>query len=311
MGPARPLGGGAVAVGGALMMIVCAYIGSTSFLPVLPATDPRPGSSAPGGRASERAGLHGEGMGPARPLGGGAVAVGGALMMIVCAYIGRLDHTSTNAPDPIRTPHTSFLPVLPAADPRPGSSGPAGRASGWAGLHGEEMGPARPLCGSTVALGGPLMMIVCAYIGRYDHTRTNAPDGCLGESSTRMGDLLGNLRVAPLFQYLFFTRPSGRRPSSRKLGSGGSGIRKGGAPWRGDGPREAFLRRRCCPRRRAYDDCVRIHWQYLFFTRPSGSRPSSRKLGSGGRASGRAGLNGEEMGPAMPLGGGAVALGGP
>ncbi|MED6203436.1 hypothetical protein PIB30_115435, partial [Stylosanthes scabra] len=55
--------------------------------------------------------------------------------------------------------------------------------------------------------------------------------------------------------YLFFTRPSGRRPSSRKLGSGGSGIRKSGAPWRGDGPREASRRRRRCPRRRAYDDC--------------------------------------------------------
>ncbi|MED6154811.1 hypothetical protein PIB30_116377, partial [Stylosanthes scabra] len=42
------------------------------FLPVLPAVDPRPGSSAPAGRASGRAGLHGEEMGPARPLGGGA-----------------------------------------------------------------------------------------------------------------------------------------------------------------------------------------------------------------------------------------------
>ncbi|MED6117968.1 hypothetical protein PIB30_115020, partial [Stylosanthes scabra] len=61
--------------------------------------------------------------------------------------------------------------------------------------------------------------------------------------------------------YLFFTRPSGRRPSSRKLGTGVSGIRKSGAPWRGDGPREASRRRRRCPRRRAYDDCVRIHWQ--------------------------------------------------
>ncbi|MED6226260.1 hypothetical protein PIB30_101842, partial [Stylosanthes scabra] len=45
-----------------------------------------------------------------------------------------------------------------------------------------------------------------------------------------MGDLLGSPGVAPLFQYLFFTRPSGRRPSSRKLGSGGSGIRKGDSP---------------------------------------------------------------------------------
>ncbi|MED6215382.1 hypothetical protein PIB30_113139, partial [Stylosanthes scabra] len=82
---------------------------STSFLPVLPATDPRPGSSAPACRASVRAGLHGEEMGPARPLGGTAVALGGALMMIVCAYIGRWDHTSTNAPDPIITPQLSVL----------------------------------------------------------------------------------------------------------------------------------------------------------------------------------------------------------
>ncbi|MED6215609.1 hypothetical protein PIB30_115475, partial [Stylosanthes scabra] len=42
---------------------------------------------------------------------------------------------------------SSFLPVLPAADPRPGSAAPAGRASGRAGLHGEEMGPARSHCG--------------------------------------------------------------------------------------------------------------------------------------------------------------------
>ncbi|MED6214234.1 hypothetical protein PIB30_100968 [Stylosanthes scabra] len=117
----------------------------------------------------QRAGLHGEEMGPVRPIGGGAVALGGALMMIVCAYIGRCDHTRTNAP-------SSFLPVLPATDPRPGSSAPAGRASGRAGLHGEEMGPARPLCGGAVALGGALMMIVCTYIGRCDHTSTNAPD---------------------------------------------------------------------------------------------------------------------------------------
>ncbi|MED6179196.1 hypothetical protein PIB30_114878, partial [Stylosanthes scabra] len=71
---------------------------------------------------------------------------------------------------------TSFLPVLPAADPRPESSAPAGLASGRAGLHGEEMGPARPHCGGTVALGGALMMIVCAYICRCDHTCTNALD---------------------------------------------------------------------------------------------------------------------------------------
>ncbi|MED6142467.1 hypothetical protein PIB30_114032, partial [Stylosanthes scabra] len=81
----------------------------TSFLPVLLAADPRPRGSAPTGRASGRAGLHGEEMGPARSLCCGAVALGGALMMIVCAYIGRCDHTSTNAPNPIRTPQLSVL----------------------------------------------------------------------------------------------------------------------------------------------------------------------------------------------------------
>ncbi|MED6166992.1 hypothetical protein PIB30_114762, partial [Stylosanthes scabra] len=70
---------------------------------------PCPGSSGPAGWASGWAGLHGEEMGPARPLGGGAVALGGALMMIVCANIGRCDHTSTNPPDPIRTPQLSVL----------------------------------------------------------------------------------------------------------------------------------------------------------------------------------------------------------
>ncbi|MED6215229.1 hypothetical protein PIB30_111302, partial [Stylosanthes scabra] len=79
------------------------------FLPVLPAADPRPGSSAPAGLASGRAGLHGEEMGPARHLCGGVVALGGALIMIVCANIGSCDHTSTNAPDPIRTPRLSVL----------------------------------------------------------------------------------------------------------------------------------------------------------------------------------------------------------
>ncbi|MED6203195.1 hypothetical protein PIB30_113159, partial [Stylosanthes scabra] len=82
---------------------------STSFLPTLPAADPRPGSSAPAGRASGRAGLNGEEMGPVMPLGGGAVALGGAVMMIMCTYIGRCDHTSTNAQDPVRTPQLSVL----------------------------------------------------------------------------------------------------------------------------------------------------------------------------------------------------------
>ncbi|MED6178525.1 hypothetical protein PIB30_108489, partial [Stylosanthes scabra] len=182
MGPARPLCCGALALGSALMMIVCAYIGSTSFLPVLPAADPRPGSSAPAGRASVRAGLHGEELGPARPLGGAAVALGGALMMINSAVKRAWARVVLGwvISWEVLVLHlffsTSFLPVPPAADPRPGSSAPTGRASGRAGLHGEEMGPARPHCGGAVALGGALMMIVCAYIGRCDHTSTNALD---------------------------------------------------------------------------------------------------------------------------------------
>ncbi|MED6215420.1 hypothetical protein PIB30_113482, partial [Stylosanthes scabra] len=90
-------------------VLVLHFFFSSSFLPVLPAADTRPGSSAPAGRASGRAGLHGEEMGPARSHCGGAVALGGALMMIVCAYIGRCDHTSNNASDPIRTPQLSVL----------------------------------------------------------------------------------------------------------------------------------------------------------------------------------------------------------
>ncbi|MED6177687.1 hypothetical protein PIB30_100490 [Stylosanthes scabra] len=276
------------------------------FLPVLLAADPRPGSSAPAGRASGRAGLHGEEMGPARPLGGGAVALGGALMMIVCAYIGRCDHTSTNAPDPFRTPHTSFLAVLPAADPRPGSSAPAGRASGRVGLHGEEMGPARPLSGGAVALGGPLMMIVCAYIGSTSSLPVLPAADPRPGSSAPAGQASG--RVGLHGEEMDPARPLG-----------GGAVALAGA---------------------LYDDCVRIHWQnsavkrawarvvpgwvtswevlvlHLFLStsflpvlpaadpRPGSSAPA-------GRASGRAGLHGEEMGPARPLGGGAVALGSP
>ncbi|MED6227360.1 hypothetical protein PIB30_112778, partial [Stylosanthes scabra] len=144
----------------------------TSFLPVLPAAGPRPESSAPAGLASGRAGLHGEEMGPARPHCGGTNSV----VKRAWARVVRGRVTSWEVLLLHLFFSTSFLPVLPAADPRPGSSAPAGRASGRAGLHGEEMGPARPLCGGAVALGGALMMIVCAYICRCDHTSTNALD---------------------------------------------------------------------------------------------------------------------------------------
>ncbi|MED6214233.1 hypothetical protein PIB30_100967 [Stylosanthes scabra] len=130
-----------------------------------------------GGSGIRKGGAPWRGDGPREASRRWRRCLGGTLMMIVCAYIGRCDHTSTNAPDPIRTPQlsvlgreyyydgTSFLPVLPAADPRPGSSAPAGRESESAGLNGEEMGPVRPLGDGAVALGAALMMIVCAYIG--------------------------------------------------------------------------------------------------------------------------------------------------
>ncbi|MED6117600.1 hypothetical protein PIB30_111449, partial [Stylosanthes scabra] len=40
---------------------------------------------------------------------GGLSVRGRVLMIIACAYNGRCDHTSTNAPDPIRTPQLSLL----------------------------------------------------------------------------------------------------------------------------------------------------------------------------------------------------------
>ncbi|XLS97755.1 hypothetical protein HN51_040490, partial [Arachis hypogaea] len=52
------------------------------------------------------------------------------------------DHTSTNAPDPIRTPQLSVL--------RRDSTYPTSRDM--------------------------LMIIMCAYINRCDHTSTNSPD---------------------------------------------------------------------------------------------------------------------------------------
>ncbi|MED6153740.1 hypothetical protein PIB30_104961 [Stylosanthes scabra] len=62
-----------------------------------------------------------------------------------------------------------FRPPSGARHPRPGSSSPAGRASGrWApqGLSG----------GGPSVRGGVLIIIACAYNGRCDHTSTNALD---------------------------------------------------------------------------------------------------------------------------------------
>ncbi|MED6207707.1 hypothetical protein PIB30_038173 [Stylosanthes scabra] len=48
---------------------------------------------------------------------------------------------------------------------------------------------------------------------------------CLGESSTRISDLLGSPRVAPLFLPVLPAALGCAAPSSWKLISGGSGIR--------------------------------------------------------------------------------------
>ncbi|MED6153392.1 hypothetical protein PIB30_101515, partial [Stylosanthes scabra] len=98
-------------------------------------------------------------------------------MMIVCACIGRT-RMGDLVGSPRVAPLSQYLFFTHPSGRRPSSrkSAPAGRASGRTGLHGEEMGSARPLGVGAVALGGALMMIVCAYIGRCDHTSTNAPD---------------------------------------------------------------------------------------------------------------------------------------
>ncbi|MED6117599.1 hypothetical protein PIB30_111448, partial [Stylosanthes scabra] len=74
------------------------------FRPPSGVRHPRPGSSSPAGRASGRRGTNTRGGAPQGLLGGGPSVRGRMLMIIACAYNGRCDHTSTNAPDPIRTP---------------------------------------------------------------------------------------------------------------------------------------------------------------------------------------------------------------
>ncbi|XLS97757.1 hypothetical protein HN51_040492, partial [Arachis hypogaea] len=64
------------------------------------------------------------------------------LMIIMCANFNGSDHTSTNTPDPIRTPQLSVL----GQD----STYPTSRKM--------------------------LMIIMCANFNRCDHTSTNAPD---------------------------------------------------------------------------------------------------------------------------------------
>ncbi|MED6190979.1 hypothetical protein PIB30_111337 [Stylosanthes scabra] len=136
-----------------------------------------------------------------------------------------------------------FRPPSGARHPRPGSSSPAGRASGRQGSNTRRWAPQGLSGGGPSVCGRVLMIIACAYNGRCDHTSTNAPEACLGESSTWMGELLGSPRVAPHFRCLFYARSSGLpracgtpvpEAHHRRVGHP-----EGGAPIRGEGPRKA------------------------------------------------------------------------
>ncbi|MED6117966.1 hypothetical protein PIB30_115011, partial [Stylosanthes scabra] len=59
--------------------------------------------------ASRRRGSNTRRWAPQGLSGGGNSVRGRVLMLIACAYSGRCDHTSTSAPDPIRTPQLSVL----------------------------------------------------------------------------------------------------------------------------------------------------------------------------------------------------------
>ncbi|RDX70300.1 hypothetical protein CR513_50473, partial [Mucuna pruriens] len=120
---------------------------------------------------------------------------GGIHIVINRATLDRCSHTNTNAPDPIRIHTQPCLVQLKTLNFSPVFC--------------------QFLCFSH---GGKHIVTKCVTLKRNDHTSTNALDliiflqssvlripselrihACLGESSTRMGDLLGNPRVAPCF----------------------------------------------------------------------------------------------------------------
>ncbi|MED6178790.1 hypothetical protein PIB30_110930 [Stylosanthes scabra] len=79
------------------------------FRPPSGSRHPHSGSSSPTGRASDRRGSNTRRWAPQGLSGGGPSVRGRVLMIIACAYNGKCDHTSTNAPDRIRTPQLSVL----------------------------------------------------------------------------------------------------------------------------------------------------------------------------------------------------------
>ncbi|MED6202817.1 hypothetical protein PIB30_109382 [Stylosanthes scabra] len=69
-----------------------------------------------------------------------------------------------------------FRPPSGARHPRPGSSSPAGRASGRSDSNTRRWTPQGLSGGGPSVRGRVLMIIACAYNGRCDHTSTNASD---------------------------------------------------------------------------------------------------------------------------------------
>ncbi|MED6191146.1 hypothetical protein PIB30_113283, partial [Stylosanthes scabra] len=121
-----------------------------------------------------------------------------------------------------------------------------GRASGRRGSNTRRWAPQGLSGGGPSVRGRVLMLLACAYNGRCDHTSTNAPDPI----RTPHLSVLGRERAAP---------------PSRKLISGGSGIRKAGLQYEEMGPARPLGRRPLRPRTRAYVNCVRIQWQVRSF----------------------------------------------
>ncbi|MED6117043.1 hypothetical protein PIB30_106157 [Stylosanthes scabra] len=80
-------------------------------------------------------------------------------------------------------------------------------------------------------------------------------------------DLLGSPPVAPLFLPVLPASLGGAAPPSRKLISGGSGIRKAVLQYEEMAPERPLGQRPIRLRTRAYDNCVRIQWQVRSYRR--------------------------------------------
>ncbi|MED6154264.1 hypothetical protein PIB30_110595, partial [Stylosanthes scabra] len=142
-----------------------------------------------------------------------------------------------------------------------------------AGLEYEEMGPARPLGRR------PLRPRTRAYVNcvriqwqvrSYQHQCTGSHQNSAVKRAWARVVLGWVTSWEVLVLHLFFGAsffacssglPRARGTPSRKLISGGSGIRKAGLQYDEMGPARPLGRRPLRPRTRAYVNCVRIQWQ--------------------------------------------------